>query len=246
MRRPVIYVFALLTLLLASCEDRSGIVTFWDEIDVTVREGQVQEAEDRFAGFAELALDAPVEDATEALGRLFKRLKDDEVSYYIYAGWMEYAFHNLYSPCRNLDLFSYAVERIAEDEILSKEEISRLQRLVEYDNLNLQDYPCRVPEEAETDGAAFYLVVDLDCRSCLSALKALATEYPQTEHIALCFGYGRFPDVPGWRFTRPAGMNDFFELEAAPFWFLKGDDGLIEIPYNVDFNKPVYASPEEL
>ena len=159
---------------------------------------------------------------------------------------MESAFHNYMSPCRNPDLFGEAVEHFAADSILSREEVERLRGLAAQDRFNRPGEPCTVPDGAEAAGPALYLVLNLDCRTCLQSLAALAGEHPEAEHIALCFGWNPVPEVPGWKYLKPEGMNDIFELEAAPFWFLTTADGKVDIPYSMDFKVPEFATPEAL
>lgn len=244
MRSFAAYIIAFTTLLLAGCNNGGGIVGFWDDLDVTVREGHVREAEDRFAGFAELALDAPLKDAKAELNNLFDKLQDDEVSYYIYAGWLEFAFHNLFSPCRSIELFQAGVDRLEEDAILGKEEIVRLQGLLEKDRYNREGEPCMVPEGCEADGAALYLVLDLNCRNCRQALRTLTGMYPEAEHIAICSGHGEAAELPGWKYVYPRDIMDYYEMDAAPFWFLTDERGRITVPYSIDIEPQQFATPD--
>ncbi len=232
-------------ILLAGCTGTGEVRGFWKDIDITVTEDNYRSSQDRFAQYAELLVAAPQKEAAGALGELFKKLRTDEVSYYVYSEWMESAFHNYFSPCRNADLFGVAVSHFASDGILSKEEVARLQKLAAMDKLNRTGKPCTVPEGAEAGGSALYLVLDLDCRTCLQSLAAMSEAYPEAEHIALCFGYSRTPEVPGWKYLRPDGMEDIFELAAAPFWFLTDEHGKVTIPYSKEYEAPQFASPQE-
>ena len=232
--------------MLASCNTGGSLATYWNGEDVKVTETNYAAAEERFAKFAELLVKASPEEAEGALEALIDMLKEDEVTYFVYSEWFESAFHNYYSPCHNFALFETAVKRMAADGILPREEVERLQRLAAQDRLNQPGDHCTLPDGAEADGAALYLVLDLDCRSCREALAGLAGTHPEAEHIALCFGYSPFPDVPGWRFLKPDGMKEIFELEAAPFWFLTSADGTVRIPYSTEFNAPAFATPEAL
>ena len=244
MRRTLTYLIAVLALIVSACNNGSGLAGYWDEEGVSVTESNYRETQDRFARFAELLVAAPADEATSALDDLFSRLKDDEVAYYVFSEWMEGAFHNYLSPCRNAGLFATAVGHLAEDGVVSKEEVARLRKLVEMDKFNRPGDHCTVPDGAEADGAALYLVLDLDCRTCLQSLAAMAEVHPEAEHIALCFGYSRTPEVPGWKYLRPEGMKDFFEIAAAPFWFLTDADGIVTIPYSMEYEAPQFASPQ--
>ena len=244
MRHTLTSLISMLALLISACNGGSELAGYWGEEGVTVTESNYRETQDRFARFAELLVAAPQEEAADALGDLFKRLRDDEVAYFVYAEWIEAAFHNYFSPCRNTELFDVAVRHFSSDGILGKEEVARLQKLSAMDKLNLRGERCTLPEGASADGPALYLVLDLDCRTCLQSLAAMADVHPEAEHIALCFGYSRTPEVPGWKYLRPDGMKDIFELAAAPFWFLTDAEGTVSIPYSMEFETPKYASPE--
>lgn len=241
MRR--LFPYIVLALLLAACTAGGRLRDYWKD-GISVTEENYPQAEERFARFAELMVAAPPGQAAEALDDLFDKMKEDEVSYYIYSDWIESAFHNYFSPCRNPDIFGKAAERFAEDGILSPEEAERLLDLAAKDRLNRPGEPCVVPEGAEADREVLYLVLNLDCRTCLQSLAALACEHPEAEHIALCFGYNPIPEATGWKYIKPEGMDSIFELEAAPFWFLKAADGTVAIPYSSEFDSPVFARPE--
>ncbi len=243
MSRRAAYVIVMLSILLAGCNNRSILAGFWDDAGLTVTEDNYYEVQDRFARFAELLTEAPAPEAAEALESLFDKLQGNEVDYIIYSEWMEYAFHNYYSPCRNIALFGTAVRRIESDGILSPEEVGHLRKLEALDRLNRAGDRCTLPEGAEAEGPALYLVLDLDCRTCREALAGLAGTHPEAEHIALCFGYSPIPDIPGWKYLRPEGLQDIFELEAAPFWFLTDADGTVLSTYSTEFKAPEFATP---
>lgn len=235
----------MLALLVAACTSDPGITGFWDGLDLGVTSDNYSQAEDRFAGFAELALDAPEEDAELALDKLLDRLADeDEVAYYIYAGWMASAFQNYYSPCRSTGLFAHCVERFTSDGILDERELSQMQRLAALDRLNLPDEPCTLPEGVELQGRTLYLVLDLDCRGCREALQALTHTEPDAAHVALCFGWSPLPETAGWTCLKPDGMKDIFLTEAAPFWFVVGADGIVRTGYSVIDEQPDFALPQ--
>ena len=243
MRR--LFPYIVLALLLAACTAGGRLRDYWKD-GISVTEENYPQAEERFARFAELMAAAPPGQAAEALDDLFDKMKEDEVSYYIYSDWIESAFHNYFSPCRNPDIFGKAAERFAEDGILNIETVERLQALAAQDQLNRPGSKCTLPEGVSASGAALWLVLNLDCRTCLQSLAAMAGEHPEAEHIALCFGWGPTPEVPGWTYLKPEGMNDIFELEAAPFWFLTDADGTVQIPYSAEGEAPQFATPQAL
>lgn len=116
--RLILRLFPII-LALASCGN-AQVKDFWDTHSIDYSDYRA--AEDQFAEFAEQAVAAPVDDACAALDALFDRLCEDEVAYYIYAEWMDAAFYNLLSPCRNAALYSKAVDRIVSDGILSMDD----------------------------------------------------------------------------------------------------------------------------
>lgn len=246
MKRLAPYLFAALALLLTGCRAGNSVLNYWDGEDIVVTESGYQAAEDRFARYAELLVAAPKDEADEALEGFLERIKEDEVSYYVYAEWLEAAFHSCLSPCRNPRLFGISVKHLTQDGILSKEELARLSRLAVLDNYNLPGQACTLPQGVQAEGPALYLVLNLDCRSCREALTALAGEHPEAEHIALCFGYSPIPDIPGWEYIKPESLEEIFELDAAPFWFLTAADGTVATPYCAEFEAPHYAKAQAL
>lgn len=246
MRLLAICLTVFLAVLVAGCKNNSGIAGFWDDLDVTITEANYQSSQDRFAGFAELLLDASADEAEAAVDALFDKLTGNEVDYIIYSQWMESAFHNYFSPCRNYEIFDDFVARVARDGILSDEEVERLENLATQDKFNIPGEPCLLPGGIEPQGNTLYLVLNLDCRTCLQWLEGLAGTHPETAHVALCFGYSRIPEVSGWTYLKPDGMDKVFELEAAPFWFLTAADGTIDTPYSIDVQVPEYANPQAL
>lgn len=244
MMRKATILSVMLALLLTGCNGSGKLSGFWDNADVTVTEENYTQVQDRFAEFAELLAAKP--EAVESLNPLFDKLKDNEVDYIIYTQWMEYAFHNYFSPCRNPAIFDAVVERIAADAILSAEETERMQKLAAQDWFNHTGDPCKLPEGVKAEGPALFLILNLDCRTCQQSLQALSNIHPEAAHIALCYGWSPAPSVPGWEYLKPEGMEEIFELEAAPFWFLTAADGTVEIPYSMEFEPQSFATPETL
>ena len=235
MRQKATYLFLMLAALLSGCNGGRSLAAYWDGVDLHVTEDNYSAVQDLFAGFAERLVTAPEKEASEALNGMIDRIQDDEVDYIIYSQWMEYAFHNYFSPCRNYGLFNAAVNRFAADGILSSEDVERLQKMAGQDSLNRPGGPCTLPAGLEPKGSTLYLVLNLDCRTCLQSLEALAGSHPEADHLALCFGYNPLPSIKGWKYLKPEGMKDFFDLDAAPFWFLTADDGTVLQPYSAIF-----------
>lgn len=231
----------LAAMCLSACTGQD-IRHYWDEREVSISD--YSKSAEAFGEFAALAAKAPLSEAVQALETLYDRIQDKEVEYIIYSEFTETAFHNYYSPYRRPELFQAMVERIAADRILSKEDIARLQQMAENDRLNLPGAPCVLPGGLEAEGNALYLVLNLDCRTCLQSLNGLVNKYPKAKHIALCFGWGEVPKAEGWEFLHPQGIDKCFDSEAAPFWFLTDGAGRIKVPYCTEIEHESFATPQ--
>lgn len=227
-----------LAILVCGCTSGNDISKFWDGKDITVTESNYSEAQDRFAEFAELLAGAPAPKASAALDKLIDKLTADEVSYYVYSEWMVSAFHSLLSPCRNTALFAKCAERFSSDGIMTENEYLPLVHLSGKDMLNHAGRECTLPEIEDAEGnpvtlnpgeETLILVVNLDCATCVSALNALSDK--PGRHIALCFGFTPAPIVDGWEYYYPKALDEVFDLDAAPFWFMVGADGRVSSPY---------------
>ena len=128
--------------LLAGCQ-ASGIRGYWK--NVPLLDNDIEASQDRFAQFAELAVDAPEEDALAAMDLLFDRLVQDTVAYYIYSEWLQSAFYSPLSPCRNPLLYDKAVERIVADGILNTDECEPFLRTREWLQYNREGEKATVP-----------------------------------------------------------------------------------------------------
>lgn len=237
MRLPGAIAAALLVVCAVSCKTPS-VKGFWDRHtpDIT----NIQQAEDEFAQFAELAVAAPAQDAQKEIDHLLNLLKADEVAYYVYTEWVVRAFYSSASPCRNCDLFVYSMERILQDGIIEGYDAEVYQRFITACKTNRVGDRVTLPVLRDARGETvdlepgkptLYMVVDLSCPSCLKALEKYAGEYPEALHLALCSGPGRFPEVEGWTFYRAVDTESVYDVSAAPFYFLVNSDDIIEIPY---------------
>lgn len=239
----------LALLLLSACTPR--VANYWDKYDITITESNYQEAEDRFAGFAELAAKAPEAEAIAGLDGLFDKLKEDEVSYYVYSEWIVMAFHSFLSPCSSPVLFEKAVERFSTDGVMSEDEYMPLAELAAKDKLNRPGAECTIPQLYDAEGApapwepgkeTLFLVINLDCATCVAALRSLSGE--PGEHIALCYGHTAAPSVPGWEYRYSNELGKVFDLEAAPFWFTVGADGKVVKPIAPAPDYNAFATPD--
>ena len=217
--------------VLLSCQSGKkpapSVIDYWDRHDWHLDE-DLDITEERFADFAELAAAAPKEEAVAALGALLDSLKaKDEVAYYIYAGWVEGAFYHPLSPCRNYDLYSYAVDRIATDGVMSSDEFAPLLRRKHWMSLNLPGEKAVIPEADPEGRNTLVLVVDLSCPTCRESLGRLANEWAEARHLAICFGPGNLPDVPGWEYQQEASVSDWFDIRLAPAYYLIDPAGVV-------------------
>ena len=197
-------------------------------------EDDIRVSEDRFADFAERCAAAPAEDALSAIDSLLDRLKaEDEVAYYIYAGWIEGAFYNPLSPCRNETLFTHAVDRIAGDGVLSEDECAPYLKKCHWMTLNRVGEKAVLPEPDAAGRATLVLVLDLSCPSCREALSTLGADprFSGFRHLALCCGHGPLPEVPDWEYEVLDRYSEYFDLRATPFYYLIAPSGLVTLPY---------------
>ena len=222
--------------VLLSCQSgkkpAATVTDYWDSHDWHLVEGDISVNEDRFAAFAELAAAAPKEEAIAALGALLDTLKaEDEVAYYIYAGWAEGAFYNPLSPCRNYDLYSYAVDRIASDGILSEDECAPMLRRKHWMSLNLLGEKAVIPEADPEGRSTLVLVIDLSCPTCREALGRLTDEWAEARHLAICCGPGNLPDVPGWDYQMETNISEWFDIHMAPVYYVIDPAGVVVQSY---------------
>ena len=234
--RRILVAYAFLTLLLSGCKATGEKIVsedlsrFWQ--GKTLLEEDIRLSEEQFADFAELAVAAPEEEALSALDTLFDRLKaEDEVAYYIYAGWMEGAFYHPLSPCRNLALFVHAVERISADGVLNEDERVPFERKRAWMQLNQVSTAAVPPEATDPERPTLALVLDLACPSCREALSRLAGEYEGYRHLAFCCGRGPVPELPGWEYVPLVQGREWFDLEMTPFYYLIDPSGVVTQSY---------------
>ena len=238
------YVAAALLALTSGCTRSGGLASYWDSAQIPVTQSGYAPEADRFATFAELAVQAPEEEWQASLDRLFSLLGSDEVSFYIYEEWIESAFYNVLSPCRSARIFDYAASRILSDGTLT-DRLDALAALRRYNSLNLPGSPLTLPPlqgspDIPGGQACTILVVDPSCRTCTASLSTLAGGAGR--HIAVCVGPSPAPDVPGWEYYRSPSAASVFDTQAAPFWFATDSLGIVTVPYS-PVPEPSFAKP---
>lgn len=227
------FIIAVLCLaLLAGCR-ASGVGDFWNTHSIDYSD--IRAAEEQFADFAELTVPAPEQDALAALDVLFDKLKQDTVAYYLYSEWMDGAFYNLLSPCRNATLYGKAVDRMAADGILTPNDCEPYLQRREWIQYNLEGTQAVVPGWVPTGTRTLVLVLDMSCPSCREALEKLSSD-PQWNGVkktAVCLGYGPEPAVPGWDYLFPENGSAVFDIHMTPVYFVTAPDGTVERGYTL-------------
>jgi len=218
--------------LLAGCQ-ASDVSNFWNKKSIDYSD--IRAAEDQFADFAELAVSAPQQNALSAMDVLFDKLKQDTVAYYIYTNWMDGAFYNMLSPCRNVALYNKAVERIQADGILDENESSPFLKKRDWIGFNQQGTMAIVPGLSQINARTLVLVLDMGCPSCREALEKLASDsrWDGIKRIAVCLGRGPKPEVPGWEYLFPENASDVFDINMTPIYFVVAADGSVESGYTL-------------
>lgn len=218
--------------LLAGCR-APGVGEFWNTHSIDYSD--IHAAEEQFADFAELAVAAPAEEALAAMDVLFDKLKQDTVAYYVYAEWMDGAFYNLLSPCRDATLYGKAVDRMVADGILTENDYAPYLRRREWIGFNREGSTAFVPGASPFDTRTLVLVLDLGCPSCREALEKLGAD-PQWEDVrklAVGLGFGPAPEVPGWEYLFPENGMSVFDIGMTPVYFVAAADGTVESGYTL-------------
>lgn len=224
----VIIVLSILT----GCR-ATGIRGFWD--NVPLMEQDLRVSEDKYADFAELTLKVPVEDALAEFENLYGRLRQDTMSYYLYSEWLEEAFYNIYSPCRNAALFSRGVEHLIADGIMPADEYEPFVRKRDWMQLNLKGERAVVPGIETGCGRLLVLVLDITCPTCREALTSLGSnpDFADARHVAVCYGHGFQGEDPGWEFVFPENFTSFFDSQMTPVYFVVNETGEVEQSYSL-------------
>ena len=221
----------LLSALTVLCCGRPGVKGFWNRHEISFSD--IRAAEDQFADFAELASAAPEAESMAELDALFNRLRSDPVLYYTYSDWMDDAFYSILSPCRNVALFTEAVDRIVSDGILDMIECEPFLQQREWIQYNQAGQTFTIPGVSSISERTLVLVLDLSCPSCRKALSKLADapEWAGIRRIAIGCGQGPDPGIPGWDYLFPEHAETVFDIRTTPVFFVVAPDGTVEIPY---------------
>ncbi len=215
--------------LLTGCRGK-GISCYWDNHSIDYSD--ISAAQEQFADYAELASAAPEKEALASLDNLFDKLLKDEVAYYIYTQWIDGAFYNILSPCRNEALYFKAVERMVKDGVLTPSDCESYLQRREWFQYNLKGQAATVPG-AVINERTLVLLLDTSCPSCREALTSLASkpEFTNLKKIAICCGYGSVPNVAGWDYLKPDNFESVFDIKMTPVYFVVAPDGVVEQTY---------------
>lgn len=235
--RRLALTFAVITAIISGCRDTSGIRGYWSSRTLNLED--VRAAEEEFADFAELAAKAPEREAFAAMDILLKKAGKDEVTLLVYADWIMRGFSSIASPCRSCPIFLHAADKLLSSGKLDGYTVQEYTKSREFCLHNRVGDKAELPQLLDEEGVVLrlnrrtlFLVVDQDCPSCRESLQRfLSPEWKDTALIALCYGHGPLPTVPGWEFHRIASTQTLFDTRQAPFCFVSLPDGTIEIPY---------------
>lgn len=224
------FTFILCLALLAGCQV-SDVGDFWNTHSIDCSD--MRAAEDQFADFAELAVQAPESEALAAMDLLFDKLQQDTVAYYIYSEWADAAFYSPLSPCRSAVLYSKAVDRMVTDGILQDYECRTYLQRREWILYNQPGEQATVPGWSSFDTRTLVLVLDLGCPSCREALQKLAADplWDGTRKVAVGLGRGPRPAVEGWDYLFPENASAVFDIRLTPIYFVVAADGTVESGY---------------
>lgn len=237
--RRLVLTFAATAAIFSGCRDNSGIRGYWSSRTLDLEDYAA--AEEEFTDFVELAVAAPEADAFAAVDMLLKEARKDDVTYIVYAEWILQGFSSIASPCRSCPIFLHAAENILSHGIPSWDITTRYEMRRSLCLHNRIGDVAEIPGIVDNvppsiQGRTLLLVVDQDCSSCRESMNRFSgTKWENTALIALCFGHGPLPDIPGWECYRILPDQTLVDTREAPFFYVISPDGTVEISYT-----PVY------
>lgn len=229
MRRVVLLILVAAATLISGCRNSSGVRGYWSSRTPDVTDYPA--AEDEFARFAELAVQAPEADAFAAVDQLLKKAaRQDEVTFLVYSDLFIRAFSLPASPCYNAALFVHAADKILSHKGLDAYTAGELRRRRAFCLFNRVGERATLPVDIPLVQRTLFLVVDQDCPSCRTAMEGFP-DWPGTWRVALCHGHGPLPEVPGWDCFPLSADQEILDVREGPFYFVTSEDGIIEISY---------------
>lgn len=238
--RNALFALSAFAVLLSGCRDNSGIRSYWASHSIDV-ESDVKAAEAQFTDFVELASAAPEADAFVAIDMLLAKARKNEVAYLVYSEWIYKGFSSIFSPCRSCPIFIHAADKILSHGILRDELYEQYKLRREFCRYNRAGDTAVIPATLQYEGLVLdstpsyrtlYLVVDQDCPSCRESMARIKSlDKPDIYLVALCYGHGPLPEVPGWNCFRLDPDQEIIDTREAPFFFVVSEDGIVEESY---------------
>lgn len=233
--------FLACTIIISGCRTNSGIRGYWSDRDLDLED--YPSAEEEFTDFVELASKAPEKDAFAAIDILLKKARKDDVTYIVYADLILKGFSSIASPCRSCPIFLHAADNILSHGIPSGDMTERYRKrrnLCLHNNVgDIAEIPAlKDPREIEFKRRTVVLVVDQDCSSCRQSMKRFSSDkWDGTDKIALCYGRGPLPELPGWEILQISSAQTLLDTREAPLFYVVSPEGRVEISYTSVYNE---------
>lgn len=235
--------FAAAAVIISGCRDTSGIRGYWSSHTPDITDYAA--AEEEFADFAQLALQAPEADAFAAVDMLLNKARKDEVTYLVYTDLIARAFATISSPCYSCAIFTHAADKILRQDLLSDfaaEEYSLRREFCLHNRVgDRAEIPLMndgVQAEIPFETRTLFLVVDQDCPSCRESMRHFTSaKWDSTARVALCYGVGPLPNEGIWQCRRISPDQGIIDTRQAPFFFVTAPGGTVEITYTSVYNE---------
>lgn len=237
--RKAALILTAIAAIISGCRDNSGVRGYWSSRALSIEDYPA--AEEEFANFAELAVQAPEADAFAAVDMLLDKASKDEVTYLVYSDLILRAFGLLASPCYSGPIFIHAADKILSQGVVDAYTANQFEKRREFLLHNKVGDKAEIPELLDVNDQSFqfplvqrtlFLVVDQACPSCTAAMSHFfSTEWKDDWLVALCCGKGPLPIEPGWDCYRLPYSQTIFDTHEAPFFFVTAPDGTVEKSY---------------
>ena len=229
---------AAIAAIISGCRDNSGIRGYWSSRTLDLEDFPT--AEEEFANFAELAVQAPEADAFAAIDMLLKKASKDEVTYLVYSDLILRAFGLIASPCHSIPIFMHAADKILSQGIVDPYTAKQFKARREFMLHNNVGDKAEIPLPLPLVQRTLFLVIDQSCPSCTATMTRFSShEWKDTWLVALCYGPGPLPTEPGWDCYSLPSDQTIFDTHEAPFFFVTSPDGTVEIAYTSAYDDSV-------
>ena len=226
--------FAAVAVIISGCHDTSGVRGYWSSHTPDISDYAA--AENEFADFALLAVQAPEKDAFAAIDMLLDKARKVDVTYLVYTDLIARGFSVIASPCHSCAIFQHAAGKILKQGILdgfaAEDYKLRLESCLHNRVGDRAEIPTCEEDPVALDVRTLFLVVDQDCPTCRESMQKFSgDEWSNTCRIALCYGRGPLPDTEEWECHRLAPDQTIIDTRQGPFYFVSSPNGTIEISY---------------